>query len=81
MAETTVASPAIPEQGRLAHLRHRFWLVQDVTGYQPAADGLFTHRVTLECVDDDHLGEPLDVIWEREVVPRTYESRGLPEPV
>jgi hypothetical protein len=58
MTDTTASPPVAPEQGQLVHLRNRFGIVQDVTGYQPAADGAVTHRVAL-----DHLGEALDVIW------------------
>ncbi len=71
----------LPEQGQLVRLRQRFWMVQDVVGDQPIANRPVTHRVLLECLDDDSLGETLDVIWEREIAPQPYQSQGLPEPV
>jgi ERCC4-related helicase len=72
---------AIPEQGQLVRVRQRFWMVQDVVSDQPLANQAVTHRVLLECLDDDALGETLDVIWEREVAPQPYQSQGLPEPI
>ncbi|MBN1888254.1 MAG: DISARM system SNF2-like helicase DrmD, partial [Thermoflexales bacterium] len=38
------------------------------------------HRVTLDCLDDDRLGETLDVIWEREVHTAVHDIIGLPKP-
>jgi len=69
----------VPEQGQLVRLRQRFWLIQNVTSDQSAPDRPHTSRVTLECVDDDNLGEILDVIWEREIDPAPYDSQGLPD--
>ncbi len=31
-------------------------------------------RVSLECIDDDRLGESHDVIWEREIQPKIIEQ-------
>jgi hypothetical protein len=58
---------AIPEQGQLVRVRNRFWLAQDVLAHQADRTQPPVHRVTLECLDDDWLGETLDVIWEREL--------------
>ncbi|MFW6097418.1 MAG: DISARM system SNF2-like helicase DrmD [Chloroflexota bacterium] len=71
---------AIPEQGQLVRVRHRFWLVDDILPAQPDAARPAVHRVTLECLDDDRLGERLDVIWEREVGTEVYQEMGLPAP-
>ncbi len=65
----------------MVRLRQRFWLVQDVVGEQLTSDRPLTHRTLLECLDDDRLGETLDVIWEREIDPQTFQSQGLPEPI
>jgi len=79
--ENAFSPTAVPEQGQLVRLRQRFWMVQDVVSDQPAASETVTHRVQLECLDDDALGETLDVLWEREIAPQLYHSQGLPEPV
>ncbi len=76
--DTSLAAKA-PEQGQMVRLRQRFWLVQDVTGDQFAADQPVTHHVLLECLDDDNLGEALEVIWECEIAPQLFESPELPK--
>src|SRR5690554_1358346 len=69
-----------PEQGQLVRVRERFYLVQDVLPHQSDHNSPVIHRVTLECLDDDRLGEQLDVIWQREVHTDVYEAMDLPEP-
>ena len=41
--------------------------VENVVPHQTEPNLPLTHHVTLECLDDDRLGETLDVIWEREL--------------
>jgi len=69
----------IPEQGQLVRVRNRLFLVEDVI---PAEDdrGNRVHRVDLECLDDDRMGEPLSVIWEREVNTEVVLAGALPVP-
>ena len=57
-------------------LRHKVWLVKGVSKSGPT--GGQVHRVKLECLSDDGLGRPLDVIWEREVAPTVLELSTLP---
>lgn len=72
----------VPEQGQLVQLRQRFWLVQDVIAHAPPSNNeLHSHHILLECLDDDRLGETLNVIWEHEIGPQVYEGQGLPQPV
>ncbi|WP_410210821.1 DISARM system SNF2-like helicase DrmD [Aquirhabdus sp.] len=68
---------AAPEQGQIVKLRHKIWAVTDVnkTKIQP---NLAIHRVALECLSDDALGENIQVIWEREIFPALVESTALP---
>lgn len=68
-----------PEQGQLVKLRDHFYLVEDVVPHHSPESHLI-HRVTLECLDDDQLGDHLDVIWEREIGPEIYDALDLPEP-
>ncbi len=38
------------------------------------------HRVRIEALDDDQIGETLDVIWEHEVGAKVHDALGLPRP-
>jgi hypothetical protein len=79
-----VASP--PEQGQLVNVRSRQWVVNDVrpsTLPPPALKPAFSgpqHLLTLSSVEDDGLGEELQVIWEIELGARVIEKVALPEP-
>lgn len=68
---------AAPEQGQIVKLRHKIWAVTAVnkSNTQPT---LAIHRVALECLSDDALGENIQVIWEREIAPDFVESTSLP---
>jgi ERCC4-related helicase len=70
----------VPEQGQLIQLRHRSWLVQDIiVDTQTSPDTGISHKVILECLDDDQIGQSLHVIWEHEVSPQVYQGQGLPQ--
>ena len=56
----------IPEQGQLVQVRGRHYLVQDVWAGSADPGDIPHHRVRLEALDDDQLGETLDVLWEHE---------------
>jgi len=55
----------IPQIGQLVSVRNRSYIVNDVssTKKQPVQT-----KVSLECIDNDKLGEMVDLIWERENV-------------
>jgi SNF2 family DNA or RNA helicase len=57
-------SAALPEPGQIARVRQRLYLVELATPGTTAADSTL---VGLSCVDDDAQGQPLEVLWEREV--------------
>src|SRR5262245_11168564 len=75
-----------PEQGQIVEVRHRRYLVADVAKSTLARSPLepaFTavqHLVSLASVEDDALGEELQVIWELEPGARVYDQRALPAP-
>jgi SNF2 family DNA or RNA helicase len=79
-----IASP--PEQGHLVSVRSRQWIVNDVrpsTLPPPALKPTFhgpQHLLTLASVEDDGLGEELQVIWEIEPGAKVIEKVALPEP-
>jgi superfamily II DNA or RNA helicase len=82
---TTLAG-TLPEPGQMAEVRQRRWVVTDIarSTLEPSAldgNGLVAHHlVSLASVEDDGLGEELQVIWELEPGSRPLEKAALPEP-
>lgn len=76
----------LPEQGQLVQVRARQWVVLDVKASTLPTPGLATHvsgpqhLVTLSSVEDDGLGEELQVVWEIEPGARVIERSALPDP-
>lgn len=75
-----------PEQGQLVDVRSRRFVVTDARRTSLPIDPLLNglpqpqHLITLSSVEDDALGEELQVIWELEPVAQTFERMELPEP-
>ena len=75
-----------PEQGQLVCVRSRNWIVNEVVanslppGSLSAALESPEHLLTLSSVEDDGLGEELQVIWELEPGATVIEKVALPEP-
>jgi hypothetical protein len=61
---------AIPEQGQLVQVRSRPWVVNDVTPSALPASAMQTpvlkpqNLLTLSSVEDDGLGEELQIVWD-----------------
>jgi SNF2 family DNA or RNA helicase len=55
-----------PSPGHIARVRQRLYLVEDTVVPTTAGDSTL---VRLSCVDDDNQGQPLEVLWERELDP------------
>ncbi len=53
--------------GQIARIRQRTYLVEDVAKPKRAAESTL---VRLSCVDDDNQGQPLEVLWEKELDPQ-----------
>ena len=62
-----------PEPGRIALVRQRRYLVENVTP-PPSPDEAML--VDLSCLDDDAQGKPLSVLWEHEIDARILEDGG-----
>ena len=81
-----IQSP-IPEQGQIVTVRQRRYVVTEVQKstlpISPLAIKLETgqHLVSLNCIEDDALGETLQVIWEIEPGTSIEERINLPYPV
>src|SRR5271169_5409698 len=73
-----------PEQGQMVSVRSRNWMVTDVSASTLPPDRLQTglespqHLLTLSSVEDDGMGEELNVIWELEPGALCLEKSQLP---
>ena len=83
MITTAVAHP---EQGQMVSVRSRNWMVTEVSVSTLPPERLQTglespqHLLALSSVEDDGLGEELNVIWELEPGARVVEKVALPDP-
>lgn len=79
-------STPIPEQGQIVSVRQRRFVVSTVIPSALPPDALHKtksepqHLITLSSIEDDALGETLQVVWEIEPDARINERVGLPEP-
>ena len=74
-----------PQAGQIVEVRQRPWVVVDVAASSFAPDpvrGVIDqqHLVTLSSIEDDGLGEELQVLWEIEPSRSIREQSGLPSP-
>lgn len=53
-----------PEAGRIVRARQRLYLVEEVVAAGPGDDPTL---VRMSCLDDDAQGQPLEVLWEKEI--------------
>lgn len=68
-----------PEPGQLVEVRRRQWVVADVqTSAIDKAPHAPQHCLTLSSIDEDSLGEEIEVIWEIEPGAHVIENAGLP---
>lgn len=77
---------SIPEQGQLVEVRRQRYVVTEVIKsvlpdrlLQPSGNGA-QHLVGLSSIEDDALGEEIQVIWELELGARVVEKVALPSP-
>jgi hypothetical protein len=59
-------SPTIPEAGQIVRVRQRLYVVEQAV---PPCRSHDSTLVKLSCIDDDAQGQPLEVLWERELDP------------
>lgn len=73
----------IPEPGQMVEVRRRLWSVTEVDGGALGEDCgtsfIAQHVVTLSSLEDDSLGEDIEVVWELEPGARVLERAGLPD--
>lgn len=76
---TGVVLRGIPELGQLVEVRRRQWIVAEIDRASTSdALGNSQNIVTLASLDEDSLGERLDVLWEIEPGAHVIERAGLP---
>ena len=80
-------APGVPDPGQLVEVRQRRFVVKEVHGsslqldlYNAIRDQTTQHLVELTSVEDDGLGEELQVVWEIEPGARVLERATLPDP-
>jgi len=80
MASSLPLNSTVPESGQLVEVRRRQWIVEDVAGsaFHSGAAPNGQNLVGLVSVDEDSLGEELQVIWELEPGARVLDRAGLP---
>jgi hypothetical protein len=69
-----------PEQGQLAEVRQQRYVIADVIRSSVVpGNGRAQHLVSLASIEDDALGEELQVVWELEPSARIVEKVALPD--
>src|ERR1035441_8754215 len=72
-----------PEVGQLVVVRKRPFVVMEIVPSavsSSTATNISSHLITLSSVEDDGLGEELEVVWELEPGTSIHERSTLPEP-
>jgi hypothetical protein len=82
----SLTATTAPEQGQLVQVRSRPWVVNEIKTSSlpsPAMElpvSRSQHLLTLASIEDDGLGEELQVVWEIEPGAKVIERVQLPEP-
>ncbi|HEX5751047.1 MAG TPA: DISARM system SNF2-like helicase DrmD [Archangium sp.] len=76
--ETSVRSSTAPEPGQLVEVRRRQWIVSDVDASAVSPELPKRNLVKLASIDEDALGEEIEVLWELEPGAHVIERAGLP---
>lgn len=76
--ENNVLSATAPEPGQLVEVRRRQWVVSDVDASAVSPELPKRNLVKLASIDEDALGEEIEVLWELEPGAHVIERAGLP---
>lgn len=78
---------SVPAPGQLVEVRGRHYVIQDVEvptldpdPLRPLSESQGQHLLTLSSIEEDALGEQIEVIWELEPGARSYDRLRLPSP-
>lgn len=81
-----IATASLPEPGQMVNVRSRKWMVTDISAGTLPTDRVKAplespqHLLTLSSVEDDGLGEEINVVWELEPGAEVIEKVALPDP-
>ncbi|MFC3767679.1 DISARM system SNF2-like helicase DrmD [Paenibacillus sp. GCM10012303] len=71
---------SIPDPGQLVEVRRRHWVVSQVQKSSFSTDlSRHQHLITLASLEEDSLGEELQIIWQVEPGAKVVEKAGLPQ--
>lgn len=76
-----VSAVSAPEPGQLVEVRRRQWVVAEVEASVTGngnGHSARQHYLTLSSIDEDSLGEQIEVVWEIEPGAHVIERAGLP---
>jgi hypothetical protein len=76
--EAFTKTVGIPEPGQLVEVRRRQWIVSDVDAGSVHKDVPKQHLIRMSSIDEDALGEEIEVLWEIEPGAHVIERAGLP---
>jgi superfamily II DNA or RNA helicase len=75
----SIHSLSPPEPGQLVEVRRRQWVVSEVRGSAFSLNsGSGQHLVELTSIEEDALGEEIQVVWQMEAGAQVLEKAGLP---
>ena len=66
----------VPAAGQIVRVRQRQYFVEEVVPRSPGDDAAL---VRMSCLDDDAQGQPLEVLWEKEVDPESITAEAWQE--
>jgi superfamily II DNA or RNA helicase len=78
LADNLLSLTSAPEVGQLVEVRRRQWIVSDVLASKLNSTAVSQNLVSLCSIDEDGLGDDLQVIWEIEPGAKVIERAGLP---
>ena len=67
-----------PGPGQLVEVRRRQWVVAEIDSSKFTSGSNQQNAVTLSSIDEDGLGEEIEIIWEIEPGAKVIERAGLP---
>src|SRR5262245_41655270 len=66
----------VPQSGQIVRVRQRRYFVEHIVSPGPGDDATL---VRMSCLDDDAQGQPLEVLWEKEVDPQIISGEAWQE--
>ena len=77
-SDSRISIEGVPEPGQLVEVRRRQWIVSDVDASAVSPELPKRNLVKLSSIDEDSLGEEIEILWELEPGAHVIERAGLP---